>query len=79
MHGLGRDRVLVFLGENMTKKWTVSTKYPNVIIVTQWKRSNLDEQVDEEEIKKLLPPWRRFLLNVHHGMMTMVTWLFGRR
>lgn len=62
----------------MTKKWTVSTKYPNVIIVTQWKRSDMDEEIDEADMKKLLPPWRKFLLNAHHKMMLMITWLFGR-
>lgn len=59
-----------YLEASVTKKWTTSTKYSNVILVTQW-RVNLKE---EQDIPNALPWWRVYFLDVQRIFFHVMKW-----
>lgn len=50
------------------KQWERSPIYPNVFIVTKWRNRQMNEQKDQDTIRKLLPTWRQFCLNMHDAL-----------
>lgn len=52
---------LDLLEASVVKKWTISTKYPNVILVTQWRTSLKGEQ----DIPDKPTCWQKFVLNAY--------------
>lgn len=76
MHG---SEAIILAGRRgrMAKKWITSSKYPNVIIVKKWNNLPEDDEPEieiEEEVQKLLPPWRSFILRIYDRLVKLFTW-----